>query len=433
MASATALIPNRPTLIPIITPDTPSGVTVGQLCKLFMASKRKRHADGELSIKTIEDYDYAARLLVDSIGGDVPVAAMRPLHFAALRSVIARKRGLRGEAKTIQCIRTLFKFAVDMELVSQQPRFDSDFKRPPARLFRKAKRERGSMMIEAEQFRRLIDLAKPKMRAMLLLALNCGFGPADLSNLTFEAIDLQNGWVTLPRSKTWIDRKCPLWPETVEAVDMWLLKREPPKKTENERFVFLTWFGSRVCNSRGKFVLSRAFKSMFRKAGVSSPYVGIYSCRRAFETIASESLNQVAVDFVMGHAPAFADMASVYRQRISDERLQRVVEHVRGWVWPTLPLTINEQRQQSAEEISELWESKPLLSGADVLAAIDALRINQTELAAGVGYCLDWVNKLILGKNAISTEADARFRRFFEQRSGRLKELAAMVEGGANV
>jgi hypothetical protein len=57
----------------------------------------------------------------------------------------------------------------------------------------------------------------------------------------------------------------------------------------------------------------------------------LYGLRRTFETIGGESRDQVAVDVIMGHARG--DMASVYRERISDERLRAVVEHVRQWLF----------------------------------------------------------------------------------------------------
>jgi len=59
--------------------------------------------------------------------------------------------------------------------------------------------------------------------------------------------------------------------------------------------------------------------------------LNFYALRHTFETIGGEARDQVAVDHVMGHARD--DMASTYRERISDERLQVVVDHVRQWLF----------------------------------------------------------------------------------------------------
>ena len=40
----------------------------------------------------------------------------------------------------------------------------------------------------------------------------------DCGTLPKSAVDLQAGWVTFPRPKTAIERRCPLWVETVEAI-----------------------------------------------------------------------------------------------------------------------------------------------------------------------------------------------------------------------
>ncbi len=63
--------------------------------------------------------------------------------------------------------------------------------------------------------------------------------------------------------------------------------------------------------------------------------IGFYSLRRTFETVAGETLDQPAVDLVMGHAPLASDMPARYRQRIGDDRLEKVAEHVRKWLFPT--------------------------------------------------------------------------------------------------
>ncbi len=66
--------------------------------------------------------------------------------------------------------------------------------------------------------------------------------------------------------------------------------------------------------------------------GLKREKLSFYALRHTFETIAGESKDQVAVNAVMGHADN--SMAAVYRERISDERLQAVVDVVRAWLWP---------------------------------------------------------------------------------------------------
>ncbi len=60
--------------------------------------------------------------------------------------------------------------------------------------------------------------------------------------------------------------------------------------------------------------------------------LGFYTLRHTFRTVADESKDQVAVDFIMGHARE--DMASVYREKIGDDRLATVTDHVRAWLFP---------------------------------------------------------------------------------------------------
>lgn len=76
------------------------------------------------------------------------------------------------------------------------------------------------------------------------------------------------------------------------------------------------------------------FKRLLQDQGVYRAGIGFYSLRRTFETVAGDTLDQVAVDFVMGHIPHANDMSARYRQRVGDERLEAVAEHVRKWLFP---------------------------------------------------------------------------------------------------
>jgi hypothetical protein len=68
---------------------------------------------------------------------------------------------------------------------------------------------------------------------------NCGFGNHDVGGLPLAAVDLDRGWVRFPRPKTGIDRRCPLWPETVKALREWLAKRPKPKNPDDAGLVFI--------------------------------------------------------------------------------------------------------------------------------------------------------------------------------------------------
>ena len=72
-----------------------------------------------------------------------------------------------------------------------------------------------------------------------------------------------------------------------------------------------------------------AMGTLLSKLGLARRGHTFYAIRHTFETIGGDSRDQVAVDAIMGHSRD--DMASVYRERIGDERFLAVAEHVRQW------------------------------------------------------------------------------------------------------
>jgi len=189
-------------------------------------------------------------------------------------------------------------------------------KAPPQRLLRERARQRGKQLYSAADVRKLVDAADPHLKAMILLGINCGFGPKDCC--TLPTSELEEGWHNFARPKTGVERRCPLWPETVEAIDA----------VRGRRLVF----NGRVWD---RFVVAEKFAALCAECGVRSH--GFYSLRRTFETIATTaSVSQAAIDHIMGHARN--DMASVYRQQIFDQQLQECANHVRAWYLGTLTL-----------------------------------------------------------------------------------------------
>lgn len=82
---------------------------------------------------------------------------------------------------------------------------------------------------------------------MVLLGINCGLGNNDCANLPMTAVDLDNGWLDFGRPKTGIHRRCPLWLETVAAIQAALETRPTPKDQAHEDHMCPLGAVSRVC------------------------------------------------------------------------------------------------------------------------------------------------------------------------------------------
>lgn len=170
------------------------------------------------------------------------------------------------------------------------------------------------------------------MAAATLLGVNCGFGPGDIAHLPIKAVDLENGWATYPRPKTGIERRCKLWPQTVAAIRKVLASRPEPVDRERRELLFLrpdgtAYIGDKLLIDK----VTRDFRTLMNRAKVSGRCH--YDLRRTFQTIGEGAHDLVAVQHIMGHVPASGDMSSIYRQRIDDERLKAVTEHVQKWLY----------------------------------------------------------------------------------------------------
>jgi integrase len=187
-------------------------------------------------------------------------------------------------------------------------------------------------MFTAEEIRRMIDAAGQPLKAMLLLGINCGFGNADVGHLPLSALDLDAGWVDYPRPKTGIQRRCALWPETVESLREAIADRPTPKSKADAGLVFVTRYGGCWAKDVPESPVAKETAKLLHRLGINGRKGrGFYTLRHVFETIGGEAKDQVAVDFIMGHA---ADsMAAHYREGISDGRLLAVAKHVHGWLF----------------------------------------------------------------------------------------------------
>jgi integrase len=317
-----------------------SGLTIADLCNHFLNAKRRSLDPGELVDRTFRAYYLTCAVVVDFFGKSRLVDDLAADDFGMFRTSLAKTNGPVSLGNEIVRIRMVFKFGLDQAIIERQIRYGQYFKKPSKKVLRIARSKKGKRMFEAAELRTILAAVKQPLKAIIIVAVNCGFGQSDLASLPLSAIDLENGWIDFPRPKTGIERRCPLWPETVEVLREAIGKRPKPKNEADEGICFLTQYGNRWVRYGKQTnpgdrswvdIIGNRFRLLLKKLDINGNR-NFYALRHTFETVGGESLDQVAVNSIMGHADA--SMAAVYRERISDERLRAVVETVRSWLWP---------------------------------------------------------------------------------------------------
>lgn len=316
------------------------GLTLATLCNRFLNAKLQLRDNGEITVRTFADYRSTTDKLIAVFGKHRLVTDLASDDFEHLRAELAKKRGPVALGNEIGRARVVFKYSYDAGLIDRPIRYGSSFNKPSRKTLRKARAANGKRMFEADELRSILATAPQPLRAMILLGINCGFGQTDVANLPASAVDLAGGWIDYPRPKTGIERRCPLWQETVKALREAMKATPKPAGNDEVGLCFLTKYGRRWVRTResaksGKTTnhdaVAQEFAKVLTRLGLKRKGLNFYALRHTFETIAGATTDQVAVDHIMGHVRD--DMASLYRERIDDERLRKVTDHVRAWLF----------------------------------------------------------------------------------------------------
>src|SRR5262249_1845425 len=132
-------------------------------------------------------------------------------------------------------------------------------------------------------------------------------------------------------------RRFPLWPETREAVEAVAAVRLQPKDPAHADRVFLTrlrqpWVRFNGDEKSKRSCIDSVTRQFTKLAAACNVKLtgGFYVLRHVHRTVSDETRDRPAIDLVMGHSDG--SMAGHYGETIADERLQAVVDHVRGWL-----------------------------------------------------------------------------------------------------
>jgi len=303
-----------------------ANISVFALCNLYLEHQESKVQVGEFSARHYEDQVSSLRMFVRFLGRHRQLDEISTLDLQSYRRKLQRAYGSAHRINlNIAIMKAMFHWAKVNDVIEHIPNIDAVSK---VKVTHKEK-----PVFTAEQIRQLIDAADTQMRAMVWLALNCGFGCTDCAELEWKHFDLRNNRVRLARKKTGIARNLPLWPETVRAL------LEVPK---SGKLVFYTSHGNAWVRTtqntartgRTRYTsdnaVSKTFSKLLETAGVAvEKGVGFYTLRRTAATLAAKSGDPFAVQRLLGHADL--KMATTYVQDVS-EQTDRVINGFRKFI-----------------------------------------------------------------------------------------------------
>ena len=321
------------------TPGRPTvdGLKLKDLCNHFMTAKEQQRDAGGIKPLTFVNYHTTCKMVIESFGKHRLVDDLAADDFNALRSSLVKRLGVHGVSREVQQVRTLFKYGYDAGLIDKPMRFGPMFKRPGKKQIRKHRqqttRQHGKRMFEAAELRTIIDAAKQPLKAMILLGINCGFGNHDCGTLPRDSVDLEAGWLEYERPKTAVERRCPLWPETIEAIRDWQRVQPIARRGENMGYLFVTRRGALWSKDTSDDPISKAMRQLLLRLKLLRYGRGFYALRHTFATVGLQTGDRGAVQAIMGHDDG--SVIGLYDETgPNDDRLRKVTTHVHTWLYP---------------------------------------------------------------------------------------------------
>jgi hypothetical protein len=165
-----------------------SAVTLGELMERFLTFKRAMVAAGDLSPRTLGDYLLEVGKFVAFLKTTTPVHAPRPEHFSAYMKYLVeeRKLGRHARRRVRAYLNALLRYGVKSGWY-QMPSSGPEWVAPPTdrasiRLakIRAGKKDFSDRLVTGNEIDKLLLRARPTFRAIILMAINCGLGPADI-------------------------------------------------------------------------------------------------------------------------------------------------------------------------------------------------------------------------------------------------------------
>jgi integrase len=197
-----------------------------ELMSRFLTYKRARVTSGELSLTTLEGYLRETTAFTTFLKPSTPAGSLRPEHFSAYMKHLdqVRKLGRFARKRVVTYINTFLRFGEKNGWMTMPnrgiewvaPATDPDSMR--LALARDGVVDYSDRLVTGQVIDALLKRSQPSFRAMILLGVNCGLGPADLGRLRWNMIDFESRHLIFPRPKTGVMRAGFIWKKTRKAL-----------------------------------------------------------------------------------------------------------------------------------------------------------------------------------------------------------------------
>ena len=342
-------------------------LSLGELMARFLTFKRGKVGSGELSLATLDGYLREVQAFVAFQKPGTPAGGLRPEHFTAyVKHLVGNRRlGRFARKRVLTYVTTFLRFGAKNDWITMPntgvewtaPATDPDSMRL-ARA-RAGVLDHSSRIATGEEIDRLLERSQPAFKAMILLGVNCGLGPADLGRLRWNMIDLTQRRLNFPRPKTGAPRVGFLWKKTIDAllrVRTLRHNRRALEKDGESPLVFITRKGLAyyreqeihaevdVAGRKEKKLVGikidnavlSTFGRMVRELKIKG--LSFYRLRHGFKTLGKRAKDKEALDLMMGHKDP--SMGKVYdHEEIAWLRIKRVAQVAYRGLWPKIRLT----------------------------------------------------------------------------------------------
>jgi integrase len=346
-------------------------LTLAELMGRFLAHKLSKARSGELSPATLGDYFREVEGFVKFMKPNTPPAGLRPEHFTAyMRHLVDERKLGRHSRKRVRAYVTAFLNFGAKNGWYVVPGTGADWIAPATDpdSIRQAKTRAGvkdfsDRILTGKEIDKLLARSTPNFRAMILLGINCGLGPADIGRLRWNMLDFERGRLRFPRPKTGVMRQGYLWKCTQKALNrVRMLKHTRVALDSNgdSALVFVTRKGlpfyreteiqadvevdrkkiRKVIGVKVHKPILCTFGRMVRELKLED--VSFYRLRHTFKTLGKKARDREVLDLMMGHKDK--STGKVYdHEQISWRRVRRVARMVYRQLWPKIKPSANTQ------------------------------------------------------------------------------------------